>query len=94
MYHWRKAELEEELKHKPIAKVQEPEKKKSIFCFKTKKQDQTQAQDPSTFIQNMLDPEKRLEMIMQTFSLQQKLLINDEGQIVVVGQVVVPEHAN
>ena len=75
MYQWRKAELEEELKNKPIAKVQEPEKKKVKMGIKSIKQAQTQAQDP----RNMLDPKKRLEMIMQTLSFQQKLLINDEG---------------
>ena len=41
----------------------------------------------------MLDPKKRFDMIMQSLSFHSKILLDDEGQLVVVGQVVVPEHA-
>ena len=42
----------------------------------------------------MLDPDKRFDMIMKTLGFHSKILIDDEGQILIVAQVVVPEHAD
>ena len=42
----------------------------------------------------MLDPDKRFDMIMKTLGFHSKILIDDEGQLVIIAQVVVPEHAD
>ena len=42
----------------------------------------------------MLNPDKRFDMIMKTLGFHSKILIDDEGQLVIIAQVVVPEHAD
>ena len=43
-------------------------------------------------LKDMLNEDKRLESIMKTLSFTNKILVMDDGQMVITSRVVLPEH--